>query len=220
MIMIKKEQCMVIVLGFLSFSATFLSAAAFDESERGGGLPSSSVTIWAPKKKSENKMTYTVIRGGVRSPEEVEVRKIINDYEMDNVLHSERENNKKIRALLKKISIKHPDRLKDIIEQMMVRGYNVFHFAAAKNRKKLVVALLKYHPGILNSLTLSRNTALHLAYRYGSKKVIAFLEDQPEMNKGIKNLDGLTASEMPFEKDKPLNEAEGFSIKKNFIKED
>ena len=217
--MIKKEQSMVLVLGFLSFSATFLSAAAFDESEEKGGLPSTPATIRAPRKESEKGMRLTVVRREVRSEEEIEVRRLIQDYSKEDPSFSAKENSKKIRALLKKISVQNPKRLQDIIEQTMMKGYNIFHIAAAKNHKKLVVALLKYYPGILNSKTLSWNTALHLAYRYGAKKVVAFLEAQPDINKEIKNIDGLIASQMLEEKDKPLNEAEGFSIKKDRAKQ-
>lgn len=88
-----------------------------------------------------------------------------------------------------------------------------------KNHKKLVASLLKYDPAVLNSKTLSWNTALHLAYRYGAKKVVLFLEAQPDINKEIKNIDGQIASQVPQEKDKPLNEAEGFSIKKDRAKQ-
>ena len=217
--MLKKEHFIFMVIGSICFSVSVLSAAAFDESEEKSGLPASSVTIFAPKRKSENQMQLMVVRRYMKSDDEIEVRKLIQEYCAEDPSISAKENSKKIRKLLKKIFVQHSNQLSVIIESMGMNGCNVFHVAAAKNHKKLVASLLKYDQDVLNSKTLSWNTALHLAYRYGAKKVVVFLEAQPGINKEIKNIDGQIASHVPQEKNKSLNEAEGFSLKKDRAKQ-
>jgi ankyrin repeat protein len=163
------------------------------------GLIFSSKNLLAAAHEEHRTITFVLKPRIPQTKSEKKVRVLIYDYMRDDSDEYTKKNSSKIRKLLKKISIQNPERLKSIIEQLGLTGYNVLHIAVMKNDKKLVEFLLKKEPSHLNAQTNGLNTPLHLAYQYKAHKVIDFLERQVGIDMTIENRDGFIPSTMPPE---------------------
>lgn len=208
----------ILILMFLGMHVELFSAAYNEDDDLCVGLTATPARILLPKKSQGGGMSLSVVRT-VESAQETKIRLLIDSYMAVDGKKSFKKNSKKIRELLKEINKEKPGSLKHILEKQGVLGCNIFQFAAAKNDIKLVEQIMSLYSPILNTITPAHNTALHLAYRYGAKKVISFLEAQPDLNKDQKNIHGLLATQMPKEKNNPLNEMEGFSLEKKLKNE-